>query len=125
MLWSPAVRPSMRVILVAAGTMQARFCPATSGVLSDRPRQYDGTARCDIGAYEANALIDKNATFVFQQYIDFFDREPGAGEVSPWVSALDSGLSKADLIEAFMDSEESALRESSLPRLTWDFDSGC
>jgi len=43
---------------------------------------------------------------VFQQYIDFFSREPDAGEVSPWVSALDRGLSKADLIEVFMDSEE-------------------
>ena len=66
----------------------------------------DGTARCDIGAYEANAVIDNNATFVLQQYIDFFDREPHAGEISPWVSALDSGLSRADLIEVFMDSEE-------------------
>ena len=66
----------------------------------------DGTVRCDIGAYEANAVIDNNATFVFQQYIDFFDREPDAGEISPWVSALDSGLSRADLIEVFMDSEE-------------------
>ena len=62
-----------------------------------------------------------NAAFVFQQYIDFFDREPDAGEVSPWVSALDSGLSRADLIEVFMDSEEFRLRESSLPRLTWGF----
>ena len=66
----------------------------------------DGTARCDIGAYEANALIGKNSAFVFQQYIDFLDREPGAGEVSAWVSGLDRGLSKADLIEVFMDSEE-------------------
>ena len=66
----------------------------------------DGTARCDIGAYEANAVIGKNSAFVFQQYIDFFDREPDAGEVSAWVSALDSGLSKADLIEVFMNSEE-------------------
>ena len=56
--------------------------------------------------YEANAVIGKNSAFVFQQYIDFFDREPDAGEVSPWVSALDRGLSKADLIEVFMDSEE-------------------
>jgi hypothetical protein len=66
----------------------------------------DGTVRCDIGAYEANAVISNNAGFVFQQYIDFFDREPYAGEVSPWVSALDRGLSRADLIEVFMDSEE-------------------
>ena len=76
------------------------------GFLRPADGNNDGTARCDIGAYEANAVIGKNAAFVFQQYIDFFDREPGAGEVSPWVSALDSGLSKADLIEAFMDSEE-------------------
>ena len=66
----------------------------------------DGTVRCDIGAYEANAVIDNNATFVFQQYIDFLDREPDAGEVSAWVNALNSGLSRADLIEAFMNSGE-------------------
>ena len=76
------------------------------GFLRPADGNNDGTARCDIGAYEANAVIDNNATFVFQQYIDFLDREPGAGEVSAWVSALDSGLSRADLIEAFMNSEE-------------------
>jgi Domain of unknown function (DUF4214) len=51
-------------------------------------------------------VFAKNSAFVFQQYIDFLDREPGAGEVSAWVSGLDRGLSKADLIEVFMDSEE-------------------
>ena len=66
----------------------------------------DGTVRCDIGAYEANAVISNNAAFVFQQFSDFLDRGPDAGEVSAWVSALDSGLSKAVLIEVFMDSEE-------------------
>ena len=76
------------------------------GFLRPADGNNDGTARCDIGAYEANAVIGKNAAFVFQQYIDFLDREPDAGEVSAWVSALDSGLSKADLIEVFMDSEE-------------------
>src|SRR4030095_9712817 len=34
------------------------------------------------------------------------DRGPDAGEVSAWVSTLNSGLSKADLIEVFMCSEE-------------------
>ena len=76
------------------------------GFLRPADGNNDGTAGCDIGAYEANAVIGNNAAFVFQQYIDFFDREPGAGEVSAWVSALDSGLSKADLIEVFMNSEE-------------------
>ena len=76
------------------------------GFLRPADGNNDDTVRCDIGAYEANAVIGKNSAFVFQQYIDFLDREPGAGEVSPWVSGLDSGLSKADLIEAFMNSEE-------------------
>ena len=75
------------------------------GFLRPADGNHDGTAGCDIGAYEANAVMG-NAAFVFQQYIDFLDREPGAGEVSAWVSALDSGLSRADLIEEFMNSEE-------------------
>ena len=37
----------------------------------------DGTVRCDIRAYEANAVMG-NAAFVFQQYIDFLDRGPDA-----------------------------------------------
>jgi hypothetical protein len=45
-------------------------------------------------------------TFVRQQYLDFLDREPDPGGFSGWVNALDSGLSKADLIEAFMNSGE-------------------
>jgi glucose/arabinose dehydrogenase len=44
--------------------------------------------------------------FVREQYLDFLDREPDPGGFSGWVSALDSGLSKADLIEAFMNSGE-------------------
>ncbi len=76
------------------------------GFLRPADGNNDGTAGCDIGAYEASAVIGKNTTFVFQQYIDFLDREPGAGEVSAWVSALDNGLAKADLIEAFMNSGE-------------------
>ena len=65
----------------------------------------DGTARCDIGAYEANALIGKNSAFVFQQYIDFLDRSRCWGSFCLG-ECVGSGLSKADLIEAFMDSEE-------------------
>ena len=96
------------------------------GFLRPADGNNDGTARCDIGAYEANAVIGKNSTFVFQQYIDFLDREPGAGEVSAWVSALDSGLSKADLIEAFMDSEEFRFKgKVHCPDLLGDSDSGC
>ena len=44
--------------------------------------------------------------FVREQYLDFLDREPDPGGFSGWVNALDSGLSKADLIEAFMNSGE-------------------
>ena len=76
------------------------------GFLRPADGNNDGTSGCDIGAYEASAVIGKNTTFVFQQYIDFLDRGPGVGEVSAWVNALDNGLAKADLIEAFMDSEE-------------------
>ena len=49
----------------------------------------DGTVRCDIGAYEANAVIGKNSAFVFQQYIDFLAREPALGKfpLGEWVGA--------------------------------------
>ena len=72
-----------------------------------RPADGDGngTARCDIGAYEAKAVTGPEA-FVFQQYEDFLDREPDSGEFAAWVNALDSGLPRASLIEAFMDSGE-------------------
>ena len=97
----------MRAIQVACRDNAGTLLPTDQrGFARPADGNNDGTARCDIGAYEANAVIDNNATFVFQQYIDFFDREPDAGEISPWVSALDSGLSRADLIEVFMDSEE-------------------
>ncbi len=80
-----------------AGNSAALLLRDQRGFARPADGNHDGTARCDIGAYEANAVIDNNATFVFQQYIDFLDREPGAGGVSAWVSALDSGLSRADL----------------------------
>jgi len=72
-----------------------------------RPADGDGngTARCDIGAYEAKAVTGPEA-FVFQQYEDFLDREPDSGELAAWVNALNSGLPRASLIEAFMDSGE-------------------
>ena len=58
---------------------------------------------------------------MFQQYEDFLDREPDSGEFAAWVNALDSGLPRASLIEAFMDSGNFALRGSSSPRLTWGY----
>ena len=65
----------------------------------------DGTARCDIGAYEAKAVMAPEA-FVLEQYVDFLDREPGPGELAAWVNALNGGYPRASLIEAFMDSGE-------------------
>ena len=47
-----------------------------------------------------------NSFFVRQQYVDFLDREPDAGGFSGWVDALNGGLTRANLIETFMDSEE-------------------
>jgi len=44
--------------------------------------------------------------FVREQYLDFLDRESDPEGFSAWVNALDSGLSKASLIEAFMNSGE-------------------
>ena len=72
-----------------------------------RPADGDGngTARCDIGAYEAKAVTGPEA-FVFQQYEDFLDREPGAAEHSAWVTALNNGLPRSNLIAGFMASGE-------------------
>ena len=72
-----------------------------------RPADGDGngTARCDIGAYEAKAVMGPEA-FVFEQYVDFLDREPDPGELVAWVNALNGGFPRASLIEAFMDSGE-------------------
>ena len=68
---------------------------------------HDGTSRCDIGAYElTNILAVSSSTFVRQQYLDFLDRDPEAAGLAAWVNALDDGLPRASLIEAFMDSEE-------------------
>ena len=72
-----------------------------------RPADGDGngTARCDIGTYEAKAVTGPEA-FVFQQYEDFLDREPGAAEHSAWVTALNNGLPRSNLIAGFMASGE-------------------
>ena len=43
----------------------------------------DGTVRCDIGAYEANAVISNNAAFVFQQYSIFLIGGPTLGKFPP------------------------------------------
>jgi hypothetical protein len=49
---------------------------------------------------------DDYCLFVRQQYLDFLDRAPESAGFSAWVSALDSGLPMANVIEAFMDSVE-------------------
>lgn len=58
------------------------------------------------GSTGANSPLLNNSLFARQQYLDFLDREPGSAETSAWVDALNSGLTRANLIEAFMDSEE-------------------
>jgi Domain of unknown function (DUF4214)/Subtilase family len=52
------------------------------------------------------AAITESPTFVRQQYLDFLDREPDSGGLAAWVNALDGGLPKSSLIEAFMNSAE-------------------
>jgi hypothetical protein len=89
-----------------AGNSAALLLRDQRGFARPADGNHDGTARCDIGAYEANAVIDNNATFVFQQYIDFLDRDPEAAGLSGWANALDAGLPRASLIERFMDSGE-------------------
>jgi len=69
-----------------------------------------GTAGFDnnsgFGFIQADAALAGNEVFVHQQYLDFLDRVPDPGGFSAWVTLLDSGLVKANLIEAFMNSEE-------------------
>ena len=50
--------------------------------------------------------LSNNGFFVRQQYLDLLDREPDAGGFSGWTDALNSGLPRSSLIEAFMDSGE-------------------
>ena len=58
------------------------------------------------GLIQADAALVINEVFVRQQYLDFLDREPDSGGFAGWVNALDNGLPRASLIEAFMDSGE-------------------
>ncbi|HEV8341178.1 MAG TPA: DUF4214 domain-containing protein, partial [Candidatus Binatia bacterium] len=56
------------------------------------------------------AALTDSPTFVRQQYLDFLDREPDSGGHSAWVNALDSGMPRASMIEAIMDSLEFRLK---------------
>ncbi len=57
-------------------------------------------------ANDDNYAVMGNEAFVFQQYVDFLDREPDPGELVAWENALNGGFPRASLIEAFMDSGE-------------------
>jgi len=57
-------------------------------------------------SFDTPLTLSDNPTFVRQQYLDFLDREPDSDGFSAWVNALDSGLPKASMIEAFMNSGE-------------------
>ena len=50
--------------------------------------------------------LSNNGFFVRQQYLDFLDREPDSGGFSGWVNALNNGLPRSSLVEAFMGSGE-------------------
>jgi len=53
-----------------------------------------------------NLPLSNNSLFVRQQYLGFLDREPDSAETSAWVNALNNGLPRSSLVEAFMDSGE-------------------
>ena len=87
----------------AAGSVFAGWSGACSGTGSctlTMNSQKSVTANFTLSAATTNSF------FVRQQYVDFLDREPDAGGFSGWVNALNSGLTRANLIETFMDSEE-------------------
>jgi len=58
------------------------------------------------GVTSALVLLSDNSVFVHQQYFDFLDREPDSEGLATWVNALNSGFSKASMIEIFLDSGE-------------------
>ena len=53
------------------------------GFLRPADGNNDGTSGCDIGAYEASAVIGKNTTFVLQQYSIFWIGGPALGKFLP------------------------------------------
>ena len=57
-------------------------------------------------ANDDNYAVMGNEAFVFQQYVDFLDREPDPGELVAWENALNGGFPRASLIDAFIDSGE-------------------
>jgi hypothetical protein len=59
-----------------------------------------------------------NRAFVEAMYTNIFDRAGDAGGVAAWVDALNNGLSRADLVEAF------ALSEEMTQKLTLDVQDG-
>jgi len=87
----------------AAGSVFAGWSGACSGTGSctlTMNSQKSVTANFTLSAATTNSF------FVRQQYVDFLDREPDAGGFSGWVDALNGGLTRANLIETFVDSEE-------------------
>ena len=51
-------------------------------------------------------VLSENSAFVTQQYVDFLDRQPDSGGLSGWVSALNGGTTRSQLIADFMGSDE-------------------
>jgi hypothetical protein len=49
-----------------------------------------------------------NSAFVTQQYEDFLDRQPDSAGLNSWVNSLSSGVSRAQLVNGFMGSQEFA-----------------
>jgi hypothetical protein len=96
----------------AAGSVFAGWSGACGGIGSctlTMNSQKSVTANFALSA----APID---SFVRQQYLDFLDREPGSAETSAWVNALNNGLPRSSLIEAFMGSEEFYFRGKFIAR---------
>jgi hypothetical protein len=56
----------------------------------------------------AQYFVNSPPVFVTQQYLDFLDRQPDSGGLNAWVSALNNGMSRAQLIADFIGSNEFA-----------------
>ena len=63
---------------------------ATSGVLNVQVRT------------PGSSVYTSDTLFVAQLYRDFLGREGSSGEISPWVSQLGSGVSRAQVVDQFM-----------------------